>query len=92
MKVGAGKLGFYHPDWVVVQKAGAAEANWIIETKGRVWEGTANKDAAIEDWCNRITDYTGELWKFKRIDQVVFNRERSAPSLAELVDAGNRLV
>jgi type III restriction enzyme len=66
--------------------------NWIIETKGRVWEGTANKDAAIEDWCNRITDSTGELWKFKRIDQVVFNRHRSARLLADLVDVGNRLV
>ena len=88
----SGAIGFYHPDWVVVQKTSKCEVNWIIETKGRVWEGTANKDAAIEEWCKRITDYTGELWKFKRIDQAVFNRQRSAPSLADMVDTGNRLV
>lgn len=34
----AGAIGFYHPDWVVVQKDAKGEVNWIIETKGRVWE------------------------------------------------------
>ena len=29
-------IGFYHPDWVVVQKTKGGEVNWIIETKGRV--------------------------------------------------------
>lgn len=29
-------IGFYHPDWVVVQKSKPVEVNWIIETKGRV--------------------------------------------------------
>jgi type III restriction enzyme len=52
----SGAIGFYHPDWVVVQKTSKCELNWIIETKGRVWEGTANKDAAIEDWCKRIRE------------------------------------
>ena len=36
----SGAIGFYHPDWVVVQRVGTDEVNWIIETKGRVWEGT----------------------------------------------------
>jgi type III restriction enzyme len=36
----SGAIGLYHPDWVVVQKTKAGEVNWIIETKGRVWEGT----------------------------------------------------
>jgi type III restriction enzyme len=36
----SGAIGFYHPDWVVVQEAGGKAVNWIIETKGRVWEGT----------------------------------------------------
>ena len=35
-----GAIGFYHPDWVAVQKTRDGEINWIIETKGRVWEGT----------------------------------------------------
>ena len=44
----SGAIGFYHPDWVVVQKTKAGEVNWIIETKGRVWEGTTAKDEALE--------------------------------------------
>ena len=55
----SGAIGFYHPDWVVVQKTKAGEVNWIIETKGRVWEGTAAKDEAIEDWCERVSAATG---------------------------------
>jgi hypothetical protein len=38
----SGAIGFYHPDWVLVQKTPAGAVNWIIETKGRVWEGTAD--------------------------------------------------
>jgi hypothetical protein len=30
------------------------EVNWIIETKGRKWEGTEEKDLAISQWCERI--------------------------------------
>ena len=45
----SGAIGFYHPDWVVVQKTEAGEVNWIIETKGRVWEGTEAKDEAMQD-------------------------------------------
>jgi type III restriction enzyme len=33
----SGAIGFYHPDWVVVQSTKAGNVNWIIETKGRVW-------------------------------------------------------
>ena len=44
----SGAIGFYHPDWIVVQRSATGEINWIIETKGRVWEGTAAKDEAIE--------------------------------------------
>ena len=55
----SGAIGFYHPDWVVVQKAKRGEVNWIIETKGRVWEGTEVKDAAINDWCKGLPRRTG---------------------------------
>lgn len=68
----SGAIGFYHPDWVVVQKAGADEVNWIIETKGRVWEGTSAKDAAITDWCERISSATGTAWQYVRINQTDF--------------------
>ena len=43
----SGAIGFYHPDWVVVQKTPQGEVSWIIETKGRVWEGTEANTAEI---------------------------------------------
>ncbi len=81
-----GAIGFYHPDWVVVQKTAEGEVNWIIETKGRVWEGTAAKDEAMRIWCDRISAKTGTRWRYKRIDQSDF--DGTAPTrLAELTDA-----
>jgi type III restriction enzyme len=68
----SGAIGVYHPDWVAVQKTAKGEINWILETKGRVWEGTEAKDDAINLWCERITEQTGKPWKFFRINQVGF--------------------
>jgi type III restriction enzyme len=68
----SGGIGFYHPDWVVVQKSGKAEINWIVETKGRVWEDTFAKDAAISDWCKRVSAQTGSDWRYVRVDQTKF--------------------
>ena len=65
----SGAIGFYYPDWVVVQKVKDCEVNWIVETKGRIWEGTAEKDAAARDWCKRVSNATGKPWKYIRINQ-----------------------
>jgi hypothetical protein len=43
-------------------------------------------ERARAKWCSRITECTGEHWKFKRIDQVVFNYQPSARTLEDLVD------
>ncbi len=79
-----GAIGFYHPDWVVVQETDAGEVNWIIETKGRVWEGTTAKDEAIRDWCERVSEASGADWRYKRVDQKVFEARR-ANALSDLV-------
>ena len=71
----SGAIGFYYPDWVVVQETEGGEVNWIIETKGRVWEGTAEKDAAARDWCKRVSKITGKPWKYTRINQAEFTTE-----------------
>ena len=71
----SGAIGFYHPDWVVVQKTKSGEVNWIIETKGRVWEGTSAKDDAIKDWCTRVGEATQSAWSYIRINQVEFNKQ-----------------
>lgn len=81
----SGAIGFYHPDWIVVQQTEAGEVNWIIETKGRVWEGTEAKDEAIRSWCARVTEQTDVAWKFKRVNQVDFDRREYA-TVAEVLD------
>lgn len=85
----SGAIGFYHPDWVVVQKTDHGEINWIIETKGRVWEGTESKDEAITDWCKLVSEKTGQEWKYARISQIAFNA-RSSKKLNHLVDGVNK--
>ncbi len=71
----SGAIGFYYPDWVAVQETAGGEVNWIIETKGRVWEGTVEKDAAARDWCKRVSETTGKPWKYTRINQSEFTDE-----------------
>ena len=80
----SGAIGFYHPDWVVVQKAKNGEVNWIIETKGRVWEGTEAKDEALKTWCERISAVTGAAWRYVRINQKDFD-PKTANVLEDLV-------
>jgi type III restriction enzyme len=84
----SGAVGFYHPDWVVVQETPEGLVHWIIETKGRVWEGTAAKDAAIQDWCERVTESTGTTWKYVRVNQSDFERGRWS-KLADLLTSPN---
>jgi type III restriction enzyme len=72
----SGAIGFYHPDWVAVQRTEAGEVNWIIGTKGRVWEGTTAKDQAISDWCARVSAATGNSWRPARVNQVDFNARK----------------
>lgn len=70
----SGAIGFYHPDWVAVQETSNGEVNWIIETKGRVWEDTPAKDAAISEWCRKVSEQTGEPWRYIRVNQTDFER------------------
>ena len=63
-------------DGVVVQKTKQGEVNWIIETKGRVWEGTAAKDDALETWCGRVSAATGTSWRYVRVNQASFHVDR----------------
>ena len=69
----SGATGFYYPDWVAEQRdLDGKIINWVIETKGRVWEGTTGKDAAIQDWCRRMGTATGDVWKYIRVNQAAF--------------------
>ena len=69
----SGAIGFYYPDWVAVQREMNGEViHWVIETKGRVWEGTEEKDDAMYDWCQGVSRATGETWKYIRVNQAEF--------------------
>jgi type III restriction enzyme len=85
----SGATGRYFPDWVVVQKLDDGEANWIVETKGRVWEGTVRKDAAVRHWCEQVTASTGESWRYLRVDQPIFKPE-TLESFEDLVSLINQ--
>lgn len=71
-----GAIGFYHPDWVAVQKTDDGVINWIIETKGRVWEDTLAKDDAITEWCRKVTEATKTEWRFVRVNQRDFDSHK----------------
>lgn len=87
----SGAIGFYHPDWVVVQRSPDGDVHWIVETKGRVWEGTTAKDEAIRDWCDRISTATGTRWKYHRVDQVVFDASKAKTFGALVSPSGGAL-
>jgi type III restriction enzyme len=85
----SGAIGFYNPDWVVVQQTAQGEVHWIIETKGRVWEGTEAKDRAMDDWCERVSEQTGQDWRFRRVNQIDFH-DRRPKTLAAAVQASSK--
>ena len=79
----SGAIGFYYPDWVAVQDDDGEAVNWIIETKGRVWEGTREKDTAMQEWCRRVSAATSVSWRYIRVNQNEFRHDFA--SLRELV-------
>ena len=85
----SGATGFYYPDWVAVQQTNKTEVNWIIETKGRVWEGTKAKDQAISLWCKRVAEQTGKPWRYLRVNQSEF-QPGAWSSLGQLVETIQR--
>lgn len=67
-----GAIRFYYPDFVAIEKAEKCEINWIIETKGREFEDTDRKDAAMKKWCEDISKETGEDWRYLKVLQTDF--------------------
>jgi type III restriction enzyme len=69
-----GAIRFYYPDFVALQRAGNIQVNWIIETKGRFWEDTDKKEAAIRNWCTEVSKMTGHEWKYALVPQERFEK------------------
>lgn len=87
----SGAIGFYHPDWAAVQQTDEGEVHWIIETKGRVWEDTPAKDAAIAEWCERMCSLTEQTWRYARVNQGRFQLQRPT-TLAQAAEPGGEPV
>jgi type III restriction enzyme len=68
-----GAIRFYYPDFIAVQKKDKKEVFWIIETKGREWEDTDRKDAAIKKWCEDVSAQTKKEWKYLKVLQSQFD-------------------
>lgn len=83
-----GAIRLYYPDFVAVQTTQPGIVNWIMETKGREDENVEHKDAAIKNWCENITQQTGDQWRYLKITQSIFDQFRGK-TLAELVNRVN---
>jgi type III restriction enzyme len=82
----SGAIKFYYPDFVAVQKGkNGKQINWIIETKGQVYEAVAYKEASILDWCKKVSVQTGDIWNYIRVDQKVFG-DGKFKKFSDLVD------
>jgi len=73
-----GYLRHYTPDFVVK----TAEGYFLLEPKGEGWdtqEDTPAKVQAAVDWCQKVSELTGEHWAFVKILQPDFERFQSLP-------------
>ena len=68
-----GAMGRYYPDWVVHQRVGREDRFWIVETKGREFEGVEQKDAAIIHWCSEVSKDGRNKWGYVRVNQDWWN-------------------
>ena len=46
--------------------------------KGRAWQGTEAKDAAIKRWCEPVTAASGSRWEYARVNQSELSRGKFA--------------
>lgn len=73
-----GALKRYYPDFLAVQSTAGGEVNWVLETKGRVFADVAYKEKGIHAWCDALREQTGQEWRYRRIDQLVFDKGQYA--------------
>lgn len=69
----SGAIGVYCPDWVVVQRDHSGDVNWIVETKGRVREGTGGEGRRNERVAPPMSAADGRTWRYLRVDRSHFH-------------------
>jgi type III restriction enzyme len=73
-----GYLRHYVPDFVVRTQRGY----FLLEPKGEGWDSLEDvraKDEAAEEWCQKVSQLTGEVWAFRKILEPDFERFRALP-------------
>ena len=73
-----GYLRHYIPDFIVKTDA----AHYLMETKGVGWDDQATvaaKDSAARQWCEKVTELTGQPWQFVKLLETDFERFRTLP-------------
>jgi type III restriction enzyme len=73
-----GALKRYYPDFVAVQTTDVGDVHWILETKGRVFADVVHKDKGIRAWCHALHEQSGQEWRYRRIDQLAFDKGQFA--------------
>lgn len=69
-----GALRKYYPDFVAEQKVSKGRSvMWLIETKGQEDPDVPNKDAAAFDWCDRVTNVTGQEWRYMKVPYKIYH-------------------
>ncbi|MHA1438973.1 MAG: restriction endonuclease, partial [Promethearchaeota archaeon] len=71
-----GAIRFYIPDFVAVQKVNNKKIFWIIETKGREYPDTKQKDIAMQKWCKDVSLQINEEWRYLKVLQRDYNEIR----------------
>jgi type III restriction enzyme len=80
-----GYLRHYVPDFVAKTK----ESYCLLEAKGSGWDqqaDTPTKVRAAKEWCEKVSELTGERWTFTKILQPDFQRFQKL-SFGELIQA-----
>jgi len=82
-----GTIRFYYPDFIAVQNQNDEKIFWFIETKGREFEDTDRKDAAIQNWCRNISEQTLQKWEYIKIYQKDFELyKKNCQSFQDLIN------
>ena len=63
-----GAVGSRYRRWIAVQGTEDGEVHWILETGGRVRDGTDGRARVMCRWCEEARAATGTRWRYRRMD------------------------
>ena len=64
-----GGVRYYRPDFVIR----APRAMYVVETKGLETLEVPRKDQRMDRWCHDATDLTGQVWRYVKVTEALFD-------------------